>query len=191
MSGLIQVKDILHDIQGIGFVYFDEKDVVRHRLVQEIIKASDRHQPVQRRHYDTGGCGGLVSSAPIVQSSQVACGRALVAGRSTQQFTLMAAPFAYCLPVCRSTISKYCLSPPQLANLRSEIEPGIDLRQTRAMAEPRAPQEQINHGCPGFLPSGEGLMPEGVSCHPHAWGCCDFITDGQSLPAREAPDDRR
>ena len=46
MSGLIQVKDILRDIEGIEFVYFDEKDVVRHRLVQEIIKAYDRHQPV-------------------------------------------------------------------------------------------------------------------------------------------------
>jgi phosphate starvation-inducible protein PhoH and related proteins len=46
VSGLIQVKEILRDIEGIGFVYFNEKDVVRHRLVQEIIKAYDRHQPV-------------------------------------------------------------------------------------------------------------------------------------------------
>jgi phosphate starvation-inducible PhoH-like protein len=45
VSGLIQVKEILRDIEGIEFVYFDEKDVVRHRLVQEIIKAYDRHQP--------------------------------------------------------------------------------------------------------------------------------------------------
>jgi phosphate starvation-inducible PhoH-like protein len=44
VSGLIQVKEILQDIEGIAFVYFDEKDVVRHRLVQEIIKAYDRHQ---------------------------------------------------------------------------------------------------------------------------------------------------
>jgi phosphate starvation-inducible protein PhoH and related proteins len=44
VSGLIQVKEILRDIEGITFVYFDEKDVVRHRLVQEIIKAYDRHQ---------------------------------------------------------------------------------------------------------------------------------------------------
>jgi phosphate starvation-inducible protein PhoH and related proteins len=46
VSGLIQVKDILQNIEGIAFVYFDEKDVVRHRLVQEIIKAYDRHQAV-------------------------------------------------------------------------------------------------------------------------------------------------
>jgi len=44
VSGLIQVKEILRDVEGIAFVYFDETDVVRHRLVQEIIKAYDRHQ---------------------------------------------------------------------------------------------------------------------------------------------------
>lgn len=44
VSGLIEVKHILRDINGIEFVYFDEKDVVRHRLVQDIIKAYDRHQ---------------------------------------------------------------------------------------------------------------------------------------------------
>ena len=44
-SGLIEVRDILQEIPGIQFIYFDERDVVRHRLVQEIIKAYDRHQP--------------------------------------------------------------------------------------------------------------------------------------------------
>ncbi|HSA61703.1 MAG TPA: PhoH family protein [Nitrospiraceae bacterium] len=44
VSGLIEVKEILRGIEGIQFVYFDEKDVVRHRLVQDIIKAYDRHQ---------------------------------------------------------------------------------------------------------------------------------------------------
>ena len=43
VSGLIEVRDILQSIPGIEFVYFDERDVVRHRLVQEIIKAYDRH----------------------------------------------------------------------------------------------------------------------------------------------------
>ncbi len=43
MSGLIEVREILRDIAGIEFVYFDERDVVRHRLVQEIVKAYDRH----------------------------------------------------------------------------------------------------------------------------------------------------
>lgn len=44
VSGLIEVKEILRDIDGIAFVYFDEKDVVRHRLVQDIVRAYDRHQ---------------------------------------------------------------------------------------------------------------------------------------------------
>ena len=43
VSGLIEVREILQDIAGIEFVYFDERDVVRHRLVQEIVKAYDRH----------------------------------------------------------------------------------------------------------------------------------------------------
>ena len=45
VSGLIEVREILKDISGIQFVYFDERDVVRHKLVQEIIKAYDRRGP--------------------------------------------------------------------------------------------------------------------------------------------------
>ncbi|MBD0316479.1 MAG: PhoH family protein [Nitrospiraceae bacterium] len=52
VSGLIEVKDILRDINGIQFVYFDDKDVVRHRLVQDIIKAYDRHQAINSEGKD-------------------------------------------------------------------------------------------------------------------------------------------
>ena len=38
-SGLLQVERILHGIDGIGFHYFNESDVIRHRLVRDIIKA--------------------------------------------------------------------------------------------------------------------------------------------------------
>ncbi len=38
-SGLLQVERILHGIDGIGFHYFGEADVIRHRLVRDIIKA--------------------------------------------------------------------------------------------------------------------------------------------------------
>ncbi|MGD2269924.1 MAG: PhoH family protein [Desulfobacterales bacterium] len=38
-SGLIESKNILQDIDGIRFVFFSKADVVRHRLVQKIIKA--------------------------------------------------------------------------------------------------------------------------------------------------------
>lgn len=40
-SGLVQVKNILQHIDGVGFVYFDKGDVVRHKLVKDIINAYD------------------------------------------------------------------------------------------------------------------------------------------------------
>jgi len=43
-SGLIQIQHILQDIEGIAFVYFSERDVVRHPLVQEIVKAYNRYE---------------------------------------------------------------------------------------------------------------------------------------------------
>jgi phosphate starvation-inducible PhoH-like protein len=38
-SGLVEAIAVLNGVSGISFVYFDEKDVVRHRLVQSVIKA--------------------------------------------------------------------------------------------------------------------------------------------------------
>jgi phosphate starvation-inducible PhoH-like protein len=38
-SGLMQIERILHGIEGISFHYFNESDVVRHRLVRDIIRA--------------------------------------------------------------------------------------------------------------------------------------------------------
>jgi phosphate starvation-inducible PhoH-like protein len=38
-SGLIESKEILREIEGIRFVFFSKRDVVRHKLVQEIIQA--------------------------------------------------------------------------------------------------------------------------------------------------------
>jgi phosphate starvation-inducible protein PhoH and related proteins len=42
-SGLIEAVSVCHGIEGIAFVYFDERDVVRHKLVQAIVKAYDEH----------------------------------------------------------------------------------------------------------------------------------------------------
>lgn len=44
VSGLIQAKEILSNIDGVGFVYFDKTDIVRHRLVKDIIDAYEKHQ---------------------------------------------------------------------------------------------------------------------------------------------------
>ena len=38
-SGLVEALKIVKDIEGIGFVNFDERDVVRHKLVQQIVRA--------------------------------------------------------------------------------------------------------------------------------------------------------
>jgi phosphate starvation-inducible protein PhoH and related proteins len=43
-SGLLQAIDILKNVQGLSFVYFDDGDVVRHHLVQRIIRAYDEHK---------------------------------------------------------------------------------------------------------------------------------------------------
>ena len=42
-SGLVEAERVLAGIEGIEFVYFSEKDVVRHKLVQMIIKAYESH----------------------------------------------------------------------------------------------------------------------------------------------------
>ncbi|HHV98506.1 MAG TPA: PhoH family protein [Clostridiaceae bacterium] len=48
-SGLKEVMNILKDIKGIEFVYLSEKDVVRHELVQKIIKAYEKYD-TQKKH---------------------------------------------------------------------------------------------------------------------------------------------
>jgi phosphate starvation-inducible PhoH-like protein len=42
-SGLVEVQDILHNVPDLSFVYLNERDVVRHHLVREIIRAFDEH----------------------------------------------------------------------------------------------------------------------------------------------------
>jgi len=42
-SGLIEVVEVLRGVEGIRFVQFDDRDVVRHSLVQKIVKAYERY----------------------------------------------------------------------------------------------------------------------------------------------------
>jgi phosphate starvation-inducible PhoH-like protein len=44
MSGLVQIQEVLQDVEGIKFVYFNKGDVVRHKLVKDIIEAYERYQ---------------------------------------------------------------------------------------------------------------------------------------------------
>lgn len=48
-SGLKEAQHILRDIEGIKFTFFSEKDVVRHRLVQDVISAYERAQEERER----------------------------------------------------------------------------------------------------------------------------------------------
>ncbi|HEY6626021.1 MAG TPA: PhoH family protein [Ignavibacteriaceae bacterium] len=42
VSGLVQAKEILSKVEGVAFVYFDKSDVVRHKLVKDIIDAYEK-----------------------------------------------------------------------------------------------------------------------------------------------------
>jgi len=43
-SGLLEAIDVLKSVEGLAFVHFDEADVVRHHLVQRIIRAYEEHK---------------------------------------------------------------------------------------------------------------------------------------------------
>jgi len=48
-SGLVEASKILKNVEGIAFQYFDESDVVRHQLVQRIIRAYDEFKTLNER----------------------------------------------------------------------------------------------------------------------------------------------
>jgi phosphate starvation-inducible protein PhoH and related proteins len=52
-SGLVEALKVVSQVEGIAFIHFDEKDVVRHRLVQHIVKA-----------YEAFSQGGVGTSRP-------------------------------------------------------------------------------------------------------------------------------
>jgi phosphate starvation-inducible PhoH-like protein len=64
-SGLVQIPDVLKGIEGIAFVYFDRNDVVRHRLVKDIIDAYDKYRNgVQQASQPGGGAGEERQESP-------------------------------------------------------------------------------------------------------------------------------
>ena len=48
-SGLIEAVKVLKNVNDIGINYFSEKDVVRHKLVQDIVKAYERYNNERMR----------------------------------------------------------------------------------------------------------------------------------------------
>ncbi|HZV13438.1 MAG TPA: PhoH family protein [Candidatus Kapabacteria bacterium] len=57
ISGLVEVEKILKGIEGISFVAFGKQDVVRHRLVKDIIEAYGKHDTATRSQNGTHGNG--------------------------------------------------------------------------------------------------------------------------------------
>jgi phosphate starvation-inducible PhoH-like protein len=49
MSGLVEAMKVVNAVEGISFIYFDERDVVRHKLVQQIVKAYEQFSNGPRR----------------------------------------------------------------------------------------------------------------------------------------------
>ena len=58
MSGLVEAVKVVGNIEGISFIHFDDRDVVRHKLVQQIVKAYDAYSN------GNGGTRGTVAPAP-------------------------------------------------------------------------------------------------------------------------------
>jgi phosphate starvation-inducible protein PhoH and related proteins len=61
MSGLIEAKEILSDIKGIKMAFFSQRDVVRHRLVQDIIMA---YEVVSKKKAAAGNGGYRPADVP-------------------------------------------------------------------------------------------------------------------------------
>lgn len=65
-SGLIRSMQILKNIEGIGMIHLTADDVVRHRLVKEIVKAYDRDDNRQKAMKDLRD--GRISNAELIQT---------------------------------------------------------------------------------------------------------------------------
>ncbi|MDZ7270221.1 MAG: PhoH family protein [candidate division KSB1 bacterium] len=57
-SGLVQIQRVVAGIEGIAFAYLTDQDVVRHRLVRDIIRAYDNFQAKTQRDREAGEANG-------------------------------------------------------------------------------------------------------------------------------------
>ncbi len=63
-SGLLEVQKVLRGVEGIGFCHFSEMDVVRHPLVQEVVKAYESYEARPRQEQPPRPDGGP-GSGPV------------------------------------------------------------------------------------------------------------------------------
>ncbi|SDE76486.1 PhoH family protein [Terriglobus roseus] len=71
-SGLLEALGVLEGVEGVGFCHFEDKDVVRHNLVQRIVRAYETHQREQQ--LSLGLEGGIdvpaTETKPTVRKTQ-------------------------------------------------------------------------------------------------------------------------
>jgi len=65
-SGLTHVVEVLRGVEGISFIYFDDRDVVRHSLVQRIVKAYERYETMA-----SGGQLALRLTEPAAEAAPI------------------------------------------------------------------------------------------------------------------------
>jgi phosphate starvation-inducible protein PhoH and related proteins len=60
LSGLVEAEKVISGVEGISFIHFNERDVVRHPLVQRIVRAYEAYstQPAQQKTLRFGDAGG-------------------------------------------------------------------------------------------------------------------------------------
>jgi phosphate starvation-inducible PhoH-like protein len=64
VSGLVEAREVVEGISGIAFTLFDEKDVVRHPLVQQIVLAYDRSESLRSVARETADAAEEANDAP-------------------------------------------------------------------------------------------------------------------------------
>jgi len=67
-SGLVEAIDVVGNIEGIALIYFDERDVVRHSLVQRIIKAYEERAGSQANGKASAGPARAAAAVPPVEN---------------------------------------------------------------------------------------------------------------------------
>src|SRR5262249_12555334 len=76
-SGLLEAMDVLKPVEGLAFVHFDEGDVVRHHLVQRIIRAYDDHKNRLAEEQMSLSLNARAAAAPVVADAPLTDGKDL------------------------------------------------------------------------------------------------------------------
>jgi phosphate starvation-inducible PhoH-like protein len=68
-SGLVEALKVVRSVEGIAFIDFDERDVVRHRLVQQIVKAYEAYGSRGERRASPEADGGEAEPSRLASRS--------------------------------------------------------------------------------------------------------------------------